>query len=195
MFWAKMKAHRLLSPFLYALAASALMAILLFAVNAQRSFVSDQSSKTSIDNVESRLRGWLDSFGLTVQKRNDTTATEFFRYGIVMTNGDRIDITRLRERDRYIVLYSHIVFPQSEWSKFTPAQLQQVSGAISLELARARVGYTSTKPHSDWLLEKRIPISPTLSEGELIAAIDGMDSAMVSVQAIAAMTLQGAKIR
>ena len=184
MFWAKLKTHRLTTPFMYALATVALMEVSIFGFNAQWRFAKEEADRTTVDNIEGRVREWLDNFGLTVRKRSDTASAEFFRYVVTMRNDDKIELVRPRNRDHYIVLVSRLVFPAEEWRRLTPAQIDKAASAITLELTRGRVTFTTNPPYSEWSLERRIPIAPNLSERDLIRAVDEMDSTIASVQAI-----------
>ncbi len=191
MIWAYLKDHpRYVNAVFLGIGASALTLFLISALNWQHSFAVDQEARTTPDNVELRVRAWIDNFGLTVRRRSDTASTEFFRYVVTLRNADNIDVVRFKDKDHYIVLTSRLIFPPGEWSRLTPAQVRRASTNIILELTRARINYTPSLNFSQWQLERRMPITATLSESDFIGSIDAMDSALVSIQASELSALQ-----
>ena len=65
MFFLRMRQSRWSSPILYGLSASTLAALLLYAVGVHHAFVVSQDEQTTMDNVQERVRSWIDNFGLT----------------------------------------------------------------------------------------------------------------------------------
>jgi hypothetical protein len=184
-FWARVKSYRYLSPILYALAAMALTEVFIFAVNAQHSFVVEQSAKTTTDNVEHRVRDWLDAFRLKVQ--NSPAEAFIFQYTVTMGNGDLINVTRAKERPNYVIVHSRLQLnADGIKKKLSAAQTERLIQDMTNEAARAKINSAVVKTSlSEVYLEKRILITGALTEDVLINAIDEMDYAVTLLRGIA----------
>jgi hypothetical protein len=147
-------------------------------------FYRTVSKPTNPENVESRVRSWLDAFRFNVH--DDPSDDAYFRLIVNMENGNKITIGRFKGYDQFILLRAALV-PDAQASavltKLPYDQAQELAEDIVTEMARAKMAFTNTAPpFSHMLLERRIPISDALTENVLLNQIDAMDYAMVLVR-------------
>jgi hypothetical protein len=183
MFWLKLRQSRWSPPILYGLAASALTALTLYAISVQHHFSVEQASQTTTDNVESRVRSWLDDFRLTVA-RSTNSSTDYWRYTVHMPNTNNIEVARLKERDSYVTIFATIYLAPADVAKIPKDKLDTFRTTLFLEAGRAGVGFSmsldSVSPKSVTMyLEKRVPITTALAEDALVSSIDRIDTAML----------------
>lgn len=192
MFWIKLRQSRWSSPLLYGISVWVLTTMGIYTINAQHQFATEQTTRTTSDNVESRVRDWLNTFKLTA--RNSTTPPDLFRYTVWMPNGDAVDIVRTKDLPSYLVLGGHIVATPEDAAKvktLTPYQRVRLFDALTLESAKAKVVFNNALTTDSLSMEliKRVPITPALSESTLIGSLDEVDSAMMILRTTLAMSI------
>jgi hypothetical protein len=168
------------------------MALALYAFGVHHAFMVDQAAQTTVDNVHDRVRSWLDNFGLTVQ--NGPADDRLFRYVVTMKNGDQIDISRPKERDRYLVIATSLRASEEEkqlLSKLSEDQSARLQADMTTKAAEAHLAFTNmTVPFDNVYLEKRVPITSSLTEAVFIGSVDEMDAGLVILRTTSMMALR-----
>ena len=195
MILARARQWRYSSPVLYGLATAALMAAILYTVGAHHILVEDQASKTNPQNVQERVRLWIDNFGLTNQSIPDPQA--YFRYMVTLANGNQLVIGRYRAKEQYLVIDSAIraTEPEKEFLKKLPKnRVDRLQAEMIEEAARAKIGFQNlTVPYENANLEKRVPITSDLTEASFMASIDELDSAVIALKATYTLAMSDVK--
>lgn len=176
-----------LAPVLYGLAGSALLSVIILALMGIARLPRARRT-TNTENVESLVRLWLDNFRFGV--RNDPVQEALFRLIVTTDGGTRIIVGRPRgDLSGYVIIRSEIVFGAEDQRIIAALPTEQVNRTmeeIRLELARAKVGYSGlAQPLGTVALFKRIPIGDALTEDSLIARIEEIEAAFLSMAAIA----------
>lgn len=167
-------------PVLYGCAGSASLAILIFALTG-RPILSKKQPQTTVDNVETNVRAWLDYFGLGVQKR--TEAEALFAFLVTCRSGMGLYVARMKARDRYIAFGSNIEVSAEHrevLAKLPKEKSGRIAEELALELAKTGVGY-NLEIQSDGTmtrisLQRNIPITPNLTEDTFIGHLDQLES-------------------
>lgn len=172
---------RWVSPLIYGLLASTLTALLIMSLNVEHNFVIEQRSMTTTDNIQQRVRNWLDDFKSEVQSEPDKAV--FFRYVVTMSDNNRISISRLKNAGNYLLLQAILAPNSTELNllhQLNTVQQQELTAQIRIEIARQNI--SRAQEGEKIYIEKRIPITAALSQNALIEGIDYMDSTMTIVQ-------------
>ena len=191
MFVARMRGWKWASPALYGLSAATLMALTIYTISVHHAFAVEQAARTTTDNVQERVRSWLDNFGLTVQ--NIPAEGMLFSYNVTMRNGNQIQVARSKKLDRYVILTSGIQSSAQEkkmLSKLSKTESDHLEEDLIREAARAKTAFINlVSPYDNVILEKRVPITASLTEATLIETLDEMDSTLVVLKATTTMAL------
>lgn len=157
-----------------------LLVLAISAVNrAYRAFKPDEEP-TTLDNLESRIKQWLDNFSFEVKRASIPDA--HFRYLITTDSQVTIILGRLRnELSSYILLRIEVSpndAEKAQIAKFSPEERAIAMVKTKIELNRARIGYSGfTSLDGGFAITKRIPISEKLSEDDLIEALAEIEAA------------------
>jgi hypothetical protein len=128
------------------------------------------------ENIETKVREWLEAFELTTQK---IPADPNMHFGYIVTlpdgGGHSVTIAQTRKFSRYLTLLAQV-----ELSDEHKAQLQKLSEAeqrrflleLRFELASAKVQANMESPLRAIKIIKLLPVSSALTEAALMEAID-----------------------
>lgn len=192
MTYLKAKASCFVSPLLYGLAGSVLMALLIVAINVQHNLIVEREAITTPNNVQERIRNWVDNFGLKTQNKLDNAA--YFKYEVTMRGGNPITIIRMIDRQNYVILHGRLKPSTKEeamLSKLSQKQFDDLFDRLTLEVARQGLsGVKIDRASKEIYLEKRIPITAGLTEDVLIMGLDHIDASMLILQSIITNTLR-----
>jgi hypothetical protein len=149
-----------------------------------------RSEFVTLENAGTKIHGWLDEFGLTVQRINDPESEFFFL--ITTDGGKKIAVLRTKDQFKDYVLIRALIGPTDE-EKTTISQLSDDEKigfrlAVQLELARAVVGYKTENLLDGLTVFKRIPITPTLTTEEVFDAMWDIEAVVSSVYLLGAMS-------
>jgi hypothetical protein len=151
---------------------------------------------TTSDNVERKIREWLDKFSLTVQAVRDEGCHFFF---IVTTDGGKkISISRSSKHFNDYLLVKALWTASDEEKKLidvlTGDEKIALRLAIQLELARSVIGYSSENIYEITMF-KRVPISSSLGEAEILNAVWEIEAMLSSVFIVGGMALHRHNLR
>lgn len=146
-----------------------------------------QNSRITPENVEPRIREWLDAFSLGT--RVLTEPAHHFAYEVMAHTGIPLAVLRTREHPRYITLLSKIgLGPEHKglFDKLSPPDQKRFRIELMLDAAKAKIGYQADPTFENFSIEKRLPITSDLSEANLMDAIGEIHfSALVLLNTIA----------
>ena len=175
--WGAMSTHYVL----------ALLAVVFFLIFVLASYYLWQNSRITPENVEPRIREWLDAFSLGTRVLNEPA--HHFAYEVMAHTGIPLVVLRTRDHPRYITLLSKIGLGPEHTdllNKLSKSDRKRFSAELILEAAKAKIGYQSDSTFENVAIEKRLPITSDLSEANLMDAISEIHfSALVVINTIA----------
>jgi hypothetical protein len=167
-------------PALYGIGGCSFIALLIFALTGKHIF-SRQEPQTTIENVESNLRQWVDYFGLGVKKMDESDS--IFAYLVTCRSGISVIVARVKARERYLVFAVNMEISQEHrdfLSSLSKDQSGRVAEELTLELARLGVSYNvSFEPNGTMnkvSLQRSIPITHNVTQDTFASYLDQMDS-------------------
>ncbi|MCU1226360.1 MAG: hypothetical protein JWQ42_4453 [Edaphobacter sp.] len=143
---------------------------------------------TTVNNVEQRIRQWLDNFHLTV--KNSPIEAAFFNLRVTTDGGKHILIARSRDGYSEYLQFTSFIGPNEDEKKVL-LDVSEKEKALSiwdmkLELSRARMGYSGFASLDGFTMFKRIPISRFLDEATVINSVWEMEAMLNAIYAIGA---------
>jgi len=140
------------------------------------------------ENIEPKIRQWLDSFGLGTRKISEPTC--FFAFEVTAVTGIPIAVLRTKSHSHYITLASKIgIGPEHKaaFKKLSESEKNEFIRRIRLEAAKAKIAYSPDANFETLTIEKRLPITNAFSEADLLDGISEINfSAIVVIDTIAA---------
>jgi len=142
-------------------------------------YVYSRTSVVTTENVQGKVRQWLDAFHLASQELQNPEA--YFTYVVTLNNGGKVVIQRLKAFEKYLVFTVRVTPDKPAQTLFESLDLRQrdrLKQELVLDLSRARVAMFVGENLSELGINTRLPITPTLTEAEFIGRLDEMDFAM-----------------
>lgn len=184
-------------PSLYGMAGICLMAIIIFAFTG-RPILSKKQPQTTVHNVESNIRAWIDYFGLGVQKLAEPES--YFALLVTLRNGLGIFVARMKARDRYIVFGCNIeISPEHRnvLARLPKEKSSRIAEEVALELAKTGVGYNlEIQPDGTMTkisLQRASPITSSFSQDTFVAHIDQLESNVLVAREVVRLSVDSAK--
>jgi hypothetical protein len=143
------------------------------------------------ENVGQKIRDWLDRFSLTVKSIHEPDSEFFY---IVTTDGNkRVSISRSSKSpyDDYLLVKALWAAEGDDKKQIEELSEDELAGmrlAVYLELSRAVVGYKMDGMESLTIF-KRVPVSSTLTEADILNAIWEIEATLSSIFNVGAMIL------
>ena len=134
-----------------------------------------KGTRVTTENVEAHVRSWSDTFGFGVQRVDNPEA--YFALALTLGLGGRhAFVARLKKTwERYIIVESSMVMTDEHKNVFkslSPEQTEIFVEELLLQLAAAgQIGVIDANL-GNITLQRRIPITPSLTEDEFIKAVD-----------------------
>ena len=143
---------------------------------------------TTVNNVEQRIRQWLDNFHLTV--KNIPIEAAFFNLRVTTDGGKHILIARSRDGHSEYLQFTSFIGPDEDEKQALLNISEQGKALViwdmKLELSRARMGYSGFTSLDGFTMFKRIPISRFLDEATVINGVWEMEAMLNAIYAIGA---------
>jgi hypothetical protein len=144
---------------------------------------------TTPDNIEEKVRVWLDRTNLTMKK--DPTPKTYFRYIVTTDAGRKIILGRvIDESPDYLQFRAEITTTEAEKTElreFGQNETTRLNLELQLELARAQIGYTGLNAIDGFAIHKKIPITHALTEDQVIRCVWEMEAVLNQIFAIGAL--------
>jgi hypothetical protein len=155
-----------------------------------------KSSRITPGNVHIKIREWLDAFALSVKKVSDPVC--HFSFEVTTAVGIPLVIVRTKEHDQYITLAAKIEVSPPHKALFD--QLPDIEKArflheLSVEGAKARIAFSSVPGFGFVTIDKRIPITVTLTEADLLEGIGEINFSVIVIRGTIALALERRDIR
>jgi len=133
-------------------------------------------SRITPDNVQARIRGWLDAFNYT--HRVISWHAWHFGFEVTIPRGPLLLIARPIERADSLVLIGKItaVSPRQRvaFDALSESERQEFYGQMRLETARAKILFYTDASLDQVSIEKWIPITSKLTASSFVEAINEM---------------------
>ena len=138
--------------------------------------------EVGVEDIESNVVRWSETFGFATRKGDPNTATYFSRV-LTLTNGIPVTVVRPKEQGNYLVLASSLGLSPEHREKMlrlSASERTTVLRTVLLELARARIGYNISADNlvPTILVSKRVPITSQLTEAVFVDAVLELESAL-----------------
>jgi hypothetical protein len=169
-------------PILYnGLLSAGLVGLIIFTGNLQIKLSMEEKAKTTINNIESKARTWLDKFQIATQSLPGDDV--HFRYIATTPNNVKINVCRLKKHDNALIFYVNLITDKNEIDKFSQTEQHKIKEQIGIEASKLRLGF-NVENLSKVTIEKAIPITPNLTETEFMAEIQSMTAGLLIVKSI-----------
>lgn len=167
-----------------------LVLAILLAAKAMRNLPPSRD-RTTLHNIESKVRSWLDRSNLTV--KNEPNSETYFRFIVTTDGGKKVILGRLKnEWSDYIQFRAEVSASDDECKtleSFSEEEKTKLMLILKLALARARVGYSGLTLEG-FVIFKRIPISHSLSEDAFIGVVWELEAVLNEIFVLVAMAFQ-----
>jgi hypothetical protein len=139
-----------------------------------------RNSRTTPQNIQSRLREWLERFQLST--RRITPEQTHFGWEVVLPSTLLVWLLRTHQHERYLTVIATVTPPQAQtaaFSQLSPDDKTAFWRALFLEASRSRFNFTrwSHENIERFTIENRLPITRDFSESDIIEALREMDFA------------------
>ena len=144
-------------------------------------------SRITPENVRARIMGWLDAFHLNRRILNDANC--HFAFEATLQTGIPVAILRTRDHPHYITLLSRLSFTPEQKNVFdnlSESEKQRFVRELRLEAAKSKISFSADSQLNNIAIERRIPITDTLTEANLFESIDAANfSAIIMLDTMA----------
>lgn len=176
----KKRASSWATPALYGLGGFTLIAASIMALSAISAL--PQQEPVTPETVEISVRTWCDVFGLNI-RREPSEAASYFSFVITLQDGSPVTVSRIRERDRYLMFTGKIAVSldhAAAIAKLSKDQQIRLTDELALELARSQLGFTIIgTPVQGVVLAKSVPIGSSLTEDGFARHVDEIDRGII----------------
>jgi hypothetical protein len=165
---------------LWAILLTALVSLCLSVIGFYASMTRGQT--ITVDNIESRIRAYLDTFRLGQAKLTEDPNRTF---GLVVTTagGRPISVFQPKSPNHYLVFHASVVVSDSDQRTLALLPMTQqelIVRDLRAVMALSKSGYSNIGlPLKNMLVEKMIPITDQLTEAAFIGALDEVESGQV----------------
>jgi hypothetical protein len=132
----------------------AILAVAFFLTFVVASYYLWQNSRITPENVEPRIREWLDAFSLGTRVLNEPA--HHFAYEVMAHSGIPLVVLRTRDHPRYITLLSKIGFGSEHknlFDRLSPSDQKRFRFELLLESAKAKISYQADSTFENFLLK------------------------------------------
>ncbi len=140
------------------------------------------------ENVEPKIREWLDAFRLGRRILNEPNY--HFGFEATLQTGIPVGILRTRDHPHYITLVSRLAFTAEQKDVFdnlSKPERERFIRELRLEGAKSKISFAADPQLKTIIIERRIPITKTLTEADLFENLDSANfSAIVILDTMAA---------
>ena len=144
------------------------------------------------ENIEPKIRQWLDSFSLATRKLSHPAS--YFYFEVKGETGIPIAIIRTKEHSRYITLICNVeIGPEHKplFDKLSSSEKEQFLRRLRLEAAKAKITYSLDRDAGKVIIEKRLPITENFTDADLIDGISDVNfSALIVIDTIVTLLRQ-----
>jgi hypothetical protein len=142
--------------------------------------------KTTTNNIEVRVRDWLDEFNVTARRVSGETSTVFFQFDATLPSGTNLTISRLKERPRLLVVSGRLVATDEQRSQISslPRQAQErLFLLVQRELAAAGFGNRINIRDGQVAILGSQPIARDFDANRFSEAVDKVENGILVARA------------
>lgn len=175
----KKRGSRWAGTIAYGFAGSAFLAIIVYAFTGH-ALLSRETPHTTPENIESNIRAWADKFSLGIQKETDDKYK--FVYFVSLPSGRGVFVGPPKDREGYLQFQGNMTLAPEHIAylkTMTPAQLERMQDEITIEMARAKIGFGVMVPFKGIFVTKTVPITSNLTADSFTSDLDEIDSSML----------------
>src|SRR6266478_849367 len=134
-------------------------------------------NRTTPENLESKIRQWLDAFHITSGKVQDDHA--FFNYSAAAPNTPPLTVAREKDHPQYLTMAVTLTLSANDketYDKLSAAQRTEFKMLLGAELAKAKIATIGEFSQGFSLtVLKRIPITSELNESTFYDTVSEVD--------------------
>jgi hypothetical protein len=147
----------------------------------------------NVANIEKITREWLIDFGAGV-RRVEAPDCEF-AYEVTLESGRHVSVSRRKRTPNNVLsIQAALKLSDDDQRRYEALQPVDAEGVLSqarLEIARSRLGYEVNRARPvTFALRQDVPLTPDLTQFQLIDAINDVDLAVVAVRETLLSALQ-----
>src|SRR6266480_232719 len=139
-------------------------------------------SRITPENVQPRVRQWLDAFNLGNRPIPDPQWD--FGYEVTLQTGIPILVVRTRNNPHYLTLVCRIDLVQDHGNAYQRLSAQEqlrFRHAVRLEAAKSKIAYGANDTWNNLTIEKRIPITKDLTEAYLLDSLGEINFSVIVI--------------
>jgi len=150
-----------------------------------------KNSRVRPDNIQSRLRQWLDYYSLA----HRLVPFESWCFGFEVTHPRQplMFVYQQKAFSDYLSFSSRISGITTEqrvaYNKLTVDEKARFYAELSLESARAKITFSSERELATVTIEKWVPITPRLSASDVLEALNEIHFSAIEIWAFVALRL------
>jgi len=162
-----------------------LSALFITSINVRNIIIKQQESVTTIENIEGKVRSWLDDYQYKTQKINNNNDL-YFQYHVTVSNAVTMDIQRMKSTNHFLTISAVYTFKeiQEHLDKLPKDLMARL--LIQMRIETARLGLDIKMPQTPiieyYVIECNLPINEKLTEADLIKAIQTVEAGVLIVQ-------------
>jgi hypothetical protein len=157
---------------------------------------SEESVVITPENVESMVRRWITEFNVTNTPLHLTDPPNYFAIQVNPLPQNPITLIHTRAHADYLTVFSVLTIspPHKRLYDALSAEARaEFLQKLRIEIARARILCTTDDSFSSIQIEKLVPITTSLKEGEVIQAIQDMNYALILLRDVVVLELNHAQ--
>jgi len=182
----KSKINKWLSALLYGFVAMVSVIAFFIIIDIQNNIFKEQQLKTTKENVEHKVRDWIDDYQLPVT--NTINNNDFFQYHTELSKSVTVDIERRKESEKFLTISAVYDFQtiKEHMDKTTNKQLiSKLINQMRIETSKLGLLLSTNLPRTDvYIISLKIPIDEKLTETEFINGLYHVEAAVLTVKNI-----------
>lgn len=168
---------------LYGFVGAACVAVMWFATTGRAMFYKEPL-KTTTENIQSNVNGWLADYGVSVRKVDDPEA--YFNFETILHDGVGLNVIRPQNRGKYLSISTSLKIPpglKTKIDKLPMTRKREITNQISLEMARAKVRFYINFPNVI-VISDELPITDDMTDDTLLKGLDNVDDGLILARTI-----------
>jgi hypothetical protein len=140
-------------------------------------------SQITPENVQPRVRQWLDAFNLGNRQLPPDPQWDF-GYEVTLQTGVPILVVRARNHPHYLTLLCRIDLGpdhRSAYQGLSEREQHRLRHGVRLEAAKSKIAYDADPTWDSLTIEKRIPITNDLTEAYLLDSLGEINFAAIVI--------------
>ncbi len=153
---------------------------------------SEENVVITPENVESMVRRWITEFNVTNTPLHITDPPNYFAIQVNPLPQNPITLIHTQAHADYLTVLSVLTISPPHkrlYDALSTEARAEFLQKLRIEIARAKILCTTDDSFSSIQIEKLVPITTSLKEGELIQAIQDMNYALILLRDVVVLEL------